>query len=110
MEQAVNLPDDLVESIISKAEDKNATEDDTLSQTGSEKSKDSVDPILKWIEKKELFIALERSEDAQQTEQALAVLPMKVCNREKRRFSILQSMTISDLSSQSRTWLVKDLL
>lgn len=74
----MNLPDEVIESITSKTHDVDATNDDVVSQSGSESSKDSVDPILKWIEKKELFIALERTEDAQQTEQALAVLPMKV--------------------------------
>lgn len=111
MEQAVNLPDDLVESLISKTEDKESQVDDVASQTSSQSSKDSVDTILKWIEKKQLFISLERTEDAQQTEQALAVLPMKVCKRDRDHsfpaHFAFQFSSNSDVSILSRTSLAK---
>lgn len=78
MELPVSLPDDVVESINAKIEAEEAKLSETSSKSGSESGSTSVDPILKWIEKKNLFISLEREEDAQQTEQALAVLPIKV--------------------------------
>ena len=82
----MNLSDEVIERITSKTNDADATNDDVVSQSDSESNKDSVDPMLKWIEKKELFISLERTEDAQQTEQALAVLPMKVWRPTIRQF------------------------
>jgi hypothetical protein len=78
MELPINPSDESIEHTLSiEPQDEDLV--DTASSKGSEKSSISdSDPITKWIEKKELFIQLERDEDAKQTEQALSVLPIKV--------------------------------
>jgi hypothetical protein len=81
MELPINPSDDVIERISTIHDGDTAESADSISQTSSQASKSEIDVIKKWIEKKELFISLEREEEAKQTEQALAVLPMKVWNR-----------------------------
>jgi len=78
MELPINPSDDVLESLVTRQEREISEAATSSALSPSESRKPDVDPILKWIEKKELFISLEREEDAQQTEQALAILPLKV--------------------------------
>lgn len=79
MDLPLNPPDEVIESLLSKTTVSDELESVTSAAESDRSSQSAEERIKKWIEKKELFISLEREEDAKQTEQALAVLPIKVC-------------------------------
>lgn len=78
MELPVNYSDDKVEELILRTEPTDEDIEKEAKQEAASSSASQVDPITKWIQKKELFIQLEREEDEKQTEQAIAILPLKV--------------------------------
>lgn len=79
MELPVTPSDDVIERLTQIRLDEDAESAPSRSETSSQSGKSENEIIAKWIEKKTLFIQLERQEDAEQTEQALSLLPMKVC-------------------------------
>jgi ATP-dependent RNA/DNA helicase IGHMBP2 len=77
MELPVTPSDDVIERLTQIRLDEDAESAPSRSETSSQSGKSENEIIAKWIEKKTLFIQLERQEDAEQTEQALSLLPMK---------------------------------